>query len=131
MESNAVSSVIRFINFLIDLLVYSLIAFVLTYFLNVHINKHTLIGSFIFITTYILYYTIFEMKYQKTLGKMLTNTKVVTLNEEVPSFTDIIIRSILRVFPFDHFSFLLMRNGLHDRLSNTKVVKANKKTAGR
>lgn len=130
-ESNTVSSGIRFLNFLIDLLAYLFIAFVLTYYLDLGRSKHLFIDSSILFATYILYYTIFEMKCQQTLGKMLTKTKVVTQNEEVPSFVDIIIRSITRVFPFDHFSFLLMRNGLHDRLSNTKVIKTNKKTTDR
>lgn len=125
MEGNTVSSGIRFLNFLIDLLVCLFIIFVLAYSLNVLVNKHMLFGSFIVIATYILYYVILEMRFQRTLGKMLTKTKVVTINEEVPSSTDIIIRSVVRVIPFDHFTFLLMRNGLHDRLSNTKVVKVN------
>lgn len=128
MESNTVSSGIRFLNFVIDLLVCLFIIFVLVYSLNVLVNKHMLVGSFIVFATYILYYVIFEIRFQRTLGKMLTKTKVVTINEEVPSFTDIIIRSVLRIFPFDGFTFLLMPNGLHDRLSNTKVVKVNKKT---
>lgn len=129
MERNTVSSGIRFLNFLIDLLVCAFIIFILTYSLNILVNKHMLVGSFIVIATYILYYVIFEIRFQRTLGKMLTKTKVVTINEEVPSSTDIIIRSVVRIFPFDSFTFLLMRNGLHDRLSNTKVIKANKKTA--
>lgn len=128
MEGNTVSSGIRFLNFVIDLLVCLFIIFVLVYSLNILVNKHMLVGSFIVIATYILYYVILEIRFQRTLGKMLTKTKVVTINEEVPSPTDIMIRSVVRVFPFDHFTFLLMKNGLHDRLSNTKVVKVNKKT---
>ncbi|MFV0536144.1 MAG: RDD family protein, partial [Dysgonomonas sp.] len=128
MGSNTVSSGIRFLNFLIDSLVFAFIILVFAYVLNVPLDSHILIRSFIVIVTYILYYLILEMKFQKTLGKMLTKTKVVTINEEVPSSTDIIIRSVVRIFPFDNFTFLLMRNGLHDRLSNTKVVKVNKKT---
>lgn len=130
-ESNTVSSWVRLLNFLIDLLVCLLIVFILTYPLNVHINSHMLICCFILIVTYFLYYTIFEIRYQKTLGKMITKTKVVTLNEEVPSRTDIVIRSIMRLFFLDHFTFLFMRNGLHDSFSNTKVIKDNKKTTDR
>lgn len=128
MESNTVSSGIRFLNFFMDLLVCLFIISILTYPLNTYIPRHRLIGGFIVIATYILYYVILEMRFQRTLGKMLTKTEVITINEEVPSFTDIIIRSVLRIFPFDGFTFLLMSNGLHDRLSNTKVVKVNKKT---
>ncbi|WP_417198809.1 RDD family protein [Bizionia sp.] len=64
-----------------------------------------------------------EIKFQKTLGKFITKTKVVKLNREKPNPSDIINRTICRFIPFDGISYLFVKNGLHDYLSKTKVIK--------
>ncbi len=64
-----------------------------------------------------------EIKFQKTLGKFVTKTKVVKLNGEKPTNEDIITRTFCRLIPFDRISFLFVKNGIHDFLSKTKVVK--------
>lgn len=120
---NTVSSSLRFFNFLIDTLVWSIIAFILTLPLNANNKSEVFVGYLIMIVSYILYYAVFEITTQKTIGKMITKTKVVTYDEEIPSNTDIIIRTLLRLIPFDFISYLFARNGLHDALSKTKVVK--------
>jgi hypothetical protein len=58
----------------------------------------------------------------KKLGKFITKTKVVTLGEK-PSINDIMRRTFCRLIPFDRLSFLFMENGIHDGLSNTRVIK--------
>jgi uncharacterized RDD family membrane protein YckC len=64
-----------------------------------------------------------EIKFQKTIGKFITKTKVVKLNGEKPESSDIISRTFCRLIPFDRVSFLFMKNGIHDFLSKTKVIK--------
>ena len=123
-ENSTVGSGIRFLNFLIDSFIWLIAVFVLTLPLNAHRGSQMLIGYLITLASYILYYAGLEIKFQKTLGKMITKTKVVTNNGEAPSNTDIIIRTLLRIIaPFDIVSFLFTKNGFHDRLSGTKVVK--------
>ncbi|MDR2955436.1 MAG: RDD family protein [Prevotella sp.] len=122
---NTVSSGVRLINFIIDTLVWLVIAFLLTFPLNAHKASHMIVSYFIIIISYILYYSISEIKYQRTLGKFITKTKVVTYNEEIPKNTDIIIRTVCRFIPFDQISFLFTRNGFHDMFSKTKVIKTN------
>ncbi|NOU60250.1 RDD family protein [Marinifilum caeruleilacunae] len=70
-----------------------------------------------------LYYIILESKTQKTLGKMLMKTKVVKMDGTVPEVADIIARTFCRLIPFDRISYLFTKNGFHDRLSSTMVVK--------
>ena len=77
------------------------------------------------ITTLIftILYTILESLTQKTIGKLITNTKVVLENGEKPSVNVIIIRSLCRLIPFDAFSFLGdVPKGWHDTMSKTYVV---------
>jgi len=129
-ENNTVGSRIRLLNFAIDFMVifilYSLIVPVVETFLPL-VNRTQLsiyrIGSLVFFIA--LYYIPFEHKTQKTLGKIITKTKVVTLEGNKPELVDIISRTFCRLIPFDRFSFLYSRNGFHDAISRTKVIKDN------
>jgi uncharacterized RDD family membrane protein YckC len=67
-----------------------------------------------------------EYKFQKTLGKFITKTKVVTKGGEKPELSDIIRRTLCRLIPFDKISYLFTKNGIHDRLSETIVIKDEK-----
>ena len=132
-DSNVVSSGIRFLNLIIDSIVwYILIVIVFfivglifpTYIIN---NNFTvaLINLILIFGTFFAYHSIMEIKFQKTLGKFLTKTKVVKLNGVKPTNGDIFNRTFCRLIPFDRISFLFVKNGIHDFLSKTKVVKDN------
>jgi uncharacterized RDD family membrane protein YckC len=129
-ENNTVGSRIRFVNFLIDFVVifilYSIIVPVIETFLPL-INQTERaiyrIGSLVFFVA--LYYIPLEHGFQKTLGKIVTKTKVVTLEGNKPELIDIISRTFCRLIPFDRFSFFYSRNGFHDAISRTKVIKDN------
>lgn len=123
LAANTVSVKMRFFNCLADSLAWFLIAGILTLPLSKSNPNHVLLGSLILVLSYILYYTIFEIKYQKTIGKFITRTKVETVDGKVASATDIVIRTLCRFIPFDFVSFLFRRNGFHDIFSKTKVVK--------
>jgi len=122
-DSNIVGSGIRFVNFLIDFIIWLIIAFILTFPFDANNGTHMLIGYLIIFSTFIAYYGIMEIKFQKTVGKFVTKTKVVNLNGEKPEKSDIISRTFCRLIPFDRISFLFTKNGFHDSLSKTKVVK--------
>ena len=124
-DSNVVSSGIRFVNFLIDFIIWLIIAGILTFPLNANDGNQMLIGYLILFGTFIGYYAIMEIKFQKTVGKYLTKTKVVKMNGDKPTNGDIITRTFCRLIPFDRLSFLFVKNGIHDFLSKTKVVKDN------
>ena len=71
-----------------------------------------------------LYYSIFEISSGKTLGKILTNTKVINRHNKKPNLFNILIRSCTRLFFFDMHSYLFgYEIGMHDLLSNTLVIK--------
>ncbi|MDO7174239.1 RDD family protein [Mariniflexile sp. AS56] len=129
-DSNVVGSGIRFVNFIIDFFVWLILAFIISFIIGLFIPVTaesqgilTLFVYALFFGTFIAYYAILEIKFQKTIGKFVTKTKVVKMNGEKPENGDIITRSFCRLIPFDRISFLFVKNGIHDYLSKTKVVK--------
>lgn len=130
-NSNVVSSLIRFVNFIIDFFAWFIITFIILTISSLTITIFGLNnGEFLFLIdfiiifgTFIIYFAFMEIKFQKTLGKFITNTKVVKVNGEKPTSGDIFTRTICRLIPFDQISFLFVKNGIHDFLSKTKVVK--------
>lgn len=85
-------------------------------------NASTLIG----IVLMVLYYLLFEAATSRTVGKMVTGTKVVNADGGKPTFGQIAGRSVARLIPFEPFSVLLTgsRCGWHDSLPGTYVVKS-------
>jgi uncharacterized RDD family membrane protein YckC len=129
-NSNVVGSGIRFVNFLIDFIVWFILAFIISIVIGIFVQPTdqvflTLFGYVLMFGTFIAYYAIMEIKFQKTVGKFVTKTKVVKMNGEKPTDGDIMTRTFCRLIPFDRISFLFVKNGFHDYLSKTKVVKEN------
>ena len=129
-DSNVVGSGIRFVNFLIDFIVWLILAFIISFiiglFIPVTADSQGILTLFVYVLffgTFIAYYAILEIKFQKTVGKFVTKTKVVKMNGEKPENGDIITRTFCRLIPFDRISFLFVKNGIHDYLSKTKVIK--------
>ena len=81
-----------------------------------------MVGSF-------AYHLVFEAIWQRTIGKMITGTKVVSYDGGKPSFLALLGRTLARYIPFEPLSFLFdgaySTRGWHDRLSRTLVVPKN------
>ncbi len=128
-DSNVVGSGIRFLNYIIDFIVAYLLILVVFIILGVFITSTVddILAAFLtFIIafgTFLSYYAFMEIKYQKTIGKFITKTKVVKINGEKPNASDIITRTLCRLIPIDGISYLFVKNGIHDYLSKTKVIK--------
>ena len=128
-DSEIVNSGTRFINFIIDLFCWGVLAmvvgFIIGFILPLNFNNGLLsvLAWLILLTSFIGYYAFMEIKFQKTVGKFLTKTKVVTVTGNQPSPVEILTRTLCRFIPFDRLSFLFVKNGIHDYLSKTKVVK--------
>lgn len=69
------------------------------------------------------YYIISEYFFQRTVGKLITGTKVISNSGIKPSFRKVLGRTMCRSIPFEYLSYLINVNGLHDRLSGTVVIK--------
>ena len=134
---NLASQSQRVINLIIDTITFLILWFVLTFilmFFNQFIEVDTSyidsdgtegdwIGLAILLPTYWFYYIFMEYKFQKTIGKFVTKTKVVHKVENGLRLKTIIIRTICRNIPFEYLSFFKLEYGVHDLLSNTTVEK--------
>lgn len=69
----------------------------------------------------LVYYISLESMFGRTLGKLVTGTKVITVEGTKPRFLQVVGRSLARIVPFEPFSFL-GDGGWHDRWSDTRVV---------
>ncbi|MDA7501644.1 RDD family protein [Chitinophagales bacterium] len=129
----------RLVNLLIDSLVNLLVGTIL-YFLFysllvlsgvdiVDMIRGGGLGFWLFAIPYISfylfpYYIFPEWAFNgKTLGKLITKTRVVRMNGKPLGFGIFLLRTCCRLIPFDCFSFFFLARGWHDQLSNTSVVK--------
>lgn len=132
-EVRSVKSGPRFGHFLADMIAFQIIVAVVGFTLQV-IFKYTTINSFeglfialiINISGLVLYpmlYALSEYYLQRTPGKYLTQTLVIDEYGDKPDFKTALLRSIIRMVPFEPFSCTdNYSRGWHDKWSNTWVV---------
>ena len=112
---------IRLTNFLIDSFVFFLIALSLTFLMRDYLNIDYLKKLLIII--YYLYYFIFEASTGQTVGKMVTKTIVVDIDDhKIPKLLAVLLRTLCRLIPFDFISYFFTANGIHDQFSKTKLI---------
>jgi uncharacterized RDD family membrane protein YckC len=75
----------------------------------------------------LVYFIPLEAIWGRTLGKLITRTKVVALDGRRPTLWRIALRTLCRMNPFDAFSFIgsfagNLPVGFHDKCSHTRVV---------
>ena len=122
-DDKTVSSLIRFVHFIIDTVVWVTILVILFMILDRLFNISEISTVLLLFATFFGYYYIMEVSCQKTVAKYITKTRVVTKNGDKPTKNDILARTFGRFLPLDHISFLFTRNGFHDWVSGTRVVK--------
>lgn len=71
----------------------------------------------------IIYYVFFEAILNTSPGKILTDSVIVMRNNNKINIKAALLRTLCRHIPFEPFSFLFQKNGWHDTLTNTKVIK--------
>ncbi|NAS30330.1 RDD family protein [Flavobacteriaceae bacterium R38] len=111
---------IRLYNLLIDSTVFFILVLLLSILLKEYVEREEL--KYFMILIYYLYYFFFELIFGQTIGKMITKTKIVDIKSGgKPGFIRILIRTLSRLIPFDFLSYLFSSNGIHDKLSKTKL----------
>ncbi len=114
----------RFGNYIIDSIFIRLLIIIIDGILIWNFNLIDIELYFINFVVFFFYYFLFEGSYGRTLGKLITGTKVIDENGQIPSASAILIRTLSRLIPFEAFSFLGSKPlGWHDRFSKTYVVK--------
>ena len=114
----------RLLNYVLDDFFRKIIALI-PIGIGIAIHSNVLIGFGIFI--FLIYHIVCESIWQKTLGKLITGTKVIGFNGNKPGFWRIVGRSLSRAIPFEQLSFLFggYPIGWHDSISKTLVVPDN------
>ena len=122
---------LRIANFFIDrivaqVLLGGLIGFCLG--LVQEVQQESILGDIILyggaFMMYVGYFILCEGFTGRTLGKLITGTKVVDGFGQKPSWGKVIGRSFARLIPFEPFSFLgSQTRGWHDSMTGTYVVK--------
>ena len=127
----------RFANFLLDLLFFLIFSFVFGLVIGIifialslpipsfFVQDDKLTDYFFGFVINMIYYCGLEATTGRTIAKYITKTKVVNEQGEIPDFKSILIRTLCRYIPFEPFTFLGSdSSGLHDRVSNTRVIDA-------
>lgn len=83
-----------------------------------------LVGNMLNLIIYPLYYIFFEYYWQKTPGKFITKTTIIDEYGNKPDLKAIILRTFIRLVPFEPFSCFDDKHsyGWHDKWSKTWVV---------
>lgn len=128
-----VSAGLRFVNSLIDGIALQLISAMAGGIIGLVLGSLALdltdgpilfiIGNLmVTIALSITYHFIMENANGTTIGKLLTQTRVVHETGRKATSKEIFIRSLCRYIPFDAFSYLGSGVGWHDTISKTRVV---------
>ncbi|WP_131538857.1 RDD family protein [Pedobacter nototheniae] len=128
-DSKKVNSLKRLVHFVVDTIICCIISAIMFFFIDLLFGPqklHVLFEYLIMLLCFFGYYVFMETKYQRTIGKFITSSLVVTKDEDVPDLKYIITRTICRFIPFDALSFLFSSDGFHDRFSSTTLIKYNK-----
>ncbi len=76
------------------------------------------------LSIFLAYYFVLEAATGRTLGKLITGTKVVDQHGNTPTLGQIAGRTLCRLIPFEAFSFFgTPTRGWHDSIPKTFVVK--------
>jgi uncharacterized RDD family membrane protein YckC len=121
----------RFLNLIIDSFCYY---FAVTFVLVVMaiadpslaraVLDNFLLRTLVSLVVMFCYYAGFEALFGRTIGKLLTGTRVVTVTGARPALGQIALRTLSRMVPFEPFSCLSDPPiGWHDQWSGTRVVR--------
>ncbi len=121
----------RVLNFLVDTLVIFLISYIISkineYYAeqfklrNAHFKYYFNFGYLFFVVLF-FYYFLAELFFKRTIGKLISFTKVVSHSNTKPNVLQILIRSLVRLIIIDMFFIPFLDKTLHDYLSKTEVV---------
>lgn len=113
------SSSKRILHYIIDPIIILLTAIAVALIMKITKPEFLLIY---FISIYLIYYISLEYFCFQTIGKVLTKSKVISTSGTKPSFSQICIRTVCRLIPYEQFSYINNNVVLHDKLSKTIVI---------
>jgi uncharacterized RDD family membrane protein YckC len=129
MRTEQARLIVRFLNFLIDSVIFGILSFIVVSLLvRYHSALQVYNIGFLRFTAfliYFLYYFICESVFSATPGKLITKSRLVENKTFLrPSILKIFVRTLCRFIPLEAFSIFFTSNNLvwHDILSKTIVI---------
>lgn len=92
-------------------------------------NQYVMLFGSIFIFVKFIYYLASEGLFKVTTGKIVTKSVVIENNKELISLKTAVFRTLCRLIPLESLTFLFLKKGWHDSLSNSEVVKNIKESS--
>lgn len=122
LEVKTINSSLRLVHWIVDSFIISIFYYLIGMSPFMTLQLQNLI-ELIFILIYPMFYTMMEYHFQQTIGKMLTGHVVINEYAESPSFVTCLLRTCLRIVPFEYLSCTgSPSRGWHDKWSKTYVV---------
>ena len=92
--------------------------------LDIRLDFSGLIQLLAWLVFLFVYYLVCESQWQRTIGKMITGTRVVNTGGQVPGPGGILKRTAVRFIPLEFITFMTDPRpvGWHDRWSETRVM---------
>ena len=126
----------RFLHYIIDVVVFYAVMFLFLIVLGSFaadfvLSTETDVGAslllnVIFISLFVFYFGLLEGATKgRTVGKLITKTKVIREDGSPITYGDAFKRSLIRLIPFEPFSAFFGDGMWHDKWSKTMVVKMN------
>jgi hypothetical protein len=118
----------RFTHLFVDVVICRTINItIITFYPNFFIKLIRSYGEFavsfiLGLAVLLCYYFLFETILQRTPSKFITKTKVVTENLTRPNILSTLMRSLIRIVPFEPFSIFTEKGLWHDNWSKTYVI---------
>ena len=125
---------LRLTHMIVDGIVFDILLLIIQYFFSLfevylHFNPFVsltsqLVSSIGCFILYLALYIFCEYQWQRTPAKFITRTMVVDEYGNKPEMRVILLRTLIRIVPFDAASFLLSDDGIgwHDRWSDAWVL---------
>ena len=114
----------RFAHYVIDIIIFYILIFVIGLGLGASGSSFLVesFGLWIYLVL-ILYYWVMESLTGKTVGKMITRTRIVKEDGSRPTPINVLGRTLSRLIPFEAFSFLgTPGKGWHDSIPKIYVI---------
>ena len=128
-EQPRASKTLRFVNYVVDTLIFYFIVFVVIVFIGITSPEivdnpdFTLWYYLVALIVFLLYFSVFEtFANGRTIGKLITGTRAVKEDGSPIKFSDAFKRALSRITPFEAFSGFAERPW-HDSWTKTTVVK--------
>jgi uncharacterized RDD family membrane protein YckC len=125
---NSISGLKRFLHFFIDSVIILVVLYILNLSFEFEFTKRYffstiyIIPSLHYLILYFLYFFILEFYFQTTIGKTLTNSLVIDIYGNKPTLKTSLLRSLIRLIPWDPYTFIYEDRGWHDKWTDTYVV---------